>query len=194
MHFTLCDMIADLVQNAVEAKANHIEIQLIQTDKNFTFFIKDNGIGMKKEELCQVSNPFFTNGNKHPLRHVGLGIPFFIQTVEVSNGKYEISSTYGKGTSLYAKINLKTIDTPPVGDIPGLFRLLVTMPDMLDNLNCCEVLINRIYIESEILKRNYQISRKKLLEKIGTFDSVNALVFLEEYCYLQEHSENKGRS
>jgi len=81
MHFTLADMVTDITQNAVEAGADTVELEV--TEKNtpqgaeFRFIVTDNGKGMTEEELRRATDPFVTDGIKHPNRKIGLGLPFF---------------------------------------------------------------------------------------------------------------------
>ncbi|MCL2237946.1 MAG: ATP-binding protein, partial [Treponema sp.] len=73
MHFTLTDLVTDITQNAVEAGASTVELDVTESDTEFRFLIKDNGKGMTKEELNRAIDPFVTDGIKHPHRKVGLG-------------------------------------------------------------------------------------------------------------------------
>ena len=113
-------MVADIAQNAVEADASLISVSIVQSETFFVFIVKDNGHGMNQEQIRLSRSPFYTDAEKHPSREIGLGIPFLAQTVEITGGNWKISSEPGKGTEVYAKINLTHIDVPPVGDIAGL--------------------------------------------------------------------------
>ena len=92
MHYTLSDMILDLVQNSIEAKAPRITLDLIRSGNILTVRLADNGCGMTEGELKKASDPFYTDGIKHSGRKIGLGIPFLIQTVEQADGSFEIQS------------------------------------------------------------------------------------------------------
>ena len=43
MHYNLCDTIADIVQNSIEANATLVEVELTETENNLTVYIRDNG-------------------------------------------------------------------------------------------------------------------------------------------------------
>ena len=60
-------------------------------------------------------------GSKHPGRKMGLGIPFLLQSLEIAGGSYELRSRKGEGTSLSFRFPADGIDTPPMGDLAGLF-------------------------------------------------------------------------
>ena len=91
MHYTLSDLIADIVQNSVEADSSQITLELDETQTGLTVYIRDNGKGMSEETLKKVQNPFYTDGIKHPNRKIGMGIPFLIQTVTQTEGDYKIT-------------------------------------------------------------------------------------------------------
>ena len=92
MHFTLAELVTDITQNACEAGAETVELEIREGGGEFRFLVRDNGKGMSKEELERAVDPFVTDGVKHPNRKVGLGIPFLIQTAEQSGGGWEIMS------------------------------------------------------------------------------------------------------
>ncbi|MDR0494561.1 MAG: ATP-binding protein, partial [Treponema sp.] len=149
MHFNLCDLAADIAQNGAESGANLLVLEIRETvghaggQAEFRFIVRDNGKGMSAAALEKAMDPFVTDGVKHPGRKVGLGIPFLIQTAEQSGGGWRISAAKedcepalrfggahvtgnsadaGIGTTVEAWFDLANVDTPPVGDIPGLFR------------------------------------------------------------------------
>ena len=126
MHFTLADLVTDIVQNGVESGADLVELFISENPdtpgRGFSFTVRDNGKGMTAEELEKAKDPFVSDGIKHPRRRVGLGIPFLIQTAESTGGMWKIESRKGKGTEVKARFNLDNPDTPPVGDIPEMLR------------------------------------------------------------------------
>ncbi|MDR3283952.1 MAG: ATP-binding protein, partial [Treponema sp.] len=128
MHYTLCDMVADLAQNSSEAGAALVQVDVGETDSGFSFVITDNGKGMSTETLERAKDPFYTDGLKHPNRKVGLGIPFLIQTAADTGGSWDIQSEPGKGTKVSGGFDTANIDTPPAGNIPRLFRGILTFP------------------------------------------------------------------
>ncbi len=119
---TLSDHIPDIIQNSLNAKSTLIEI-IAQTDKkNDLCILKiiDNGCGMNSEILKQATNPFFTT---RKTRKVGLGLSLLKQNAETANGKFNIQSEPGKGTTVEAIFRLSHIDRPELGDIWNTFYL-----------------------------------------------------------------------
>jgi hypothetical protein len=130
MHFTLCDLFSDLTENAVDSGADAIGVELNLREDSVSLTIQDNGRGMTQEELRKAQDPFWTDGVKHPGRRVGLGIPFLIQTAEDTGGKWNIQSksrpSNSHGTTVTCSFDLRNIDTPPVGDVTGYFRQILS--------------------------------------------------------------------
>jgi hypothetical protein len=183
MHYTLCDMIADLTQNSVEAGAAVITLRVDESDSSLSFEIRDNGKGMSPQLLERVKDPFYTDGIKHPARKVGLGIPFLIQTASETGGSWNIVSKEGEGTMVSGSFDKTNIDTPPVGNIPGLFRQALTQQGSY------EMIIQRAKTAQGRDAFEYQAARSELTEALGELETVNSLALLEQYLEGLEESE-----
>ncbi|MDR0689800.1 MAG: ATP-binding protein [Spirochaetaceae bacterium] len=184
MYFTLSDLVIDITQNAVESGASVVELEIRETDKEFRFILKDNGRGMNKHELEWAIDPFASDGNKHPHRKVGLGIPFLIQTALQSGGGYDLHSEKGTGTTVTAWFDLALMDTPPVGDISGMLRtvLLFAGPE--------EIGIRRFrrHGEGEL---SYKTSKSELREALGNLEDATSLILLDRYLKSVEEDEKR---
>ena len=179
MHFTLADLVTDITQNAVEAGADVVELEVSETGKEFRFLVKDNGKGMTEEELKRAIDPFITDGIKHPNRKVGLGLPFLIQTAEQSGGGWDIKSKKGEGTTAGAWFDTGNVDIPPTGDIALMFRTILMFN------SSAEIIIRRKKPNDE-----YEVRKSELLEAIGGFEDVSNLILLGEYLQgLEENGE-----
>jgi len=174
MHWTLADLVVDITQNAAEAGAGIVELQVSENEKEFRFLVKDNGKGMTEEELKRATDPFVTDGIKHPHRKVGLGLPFLIQTAEQSGGGWDIKSEKGKGTEVTAWFDTSNVDMPPLGDIPGMFRTIFMFNSEAD-------IIIRRKKQKGGTENEYEISKSELSEAIGGFEDVSNLMMLKEY-------------
>jgi hypothetical protein len=201
VHFSLSDLAADIAQNGAESGANLLELEVRETvgpgsRAEFRFIVRDNGKGMSAAALERAMDPFVTDGVKHPGRKVGLGIPFLIQTAEQSGGGWKIftaqeggepafrlggaavtgnSADAGGGTTVEAWFDLANVDTPPAGDIPGLFRtaLLFAGPQ--------EIAIRRSRISAGETELDYEVKKTELTEALGDLEDVASLVLLGKY-------------
>ena len=97
MHASICDLVLDLVQNSIEAAAQHIRLTMQQNSNQLNICIQDDGSGMDPVTVQQALDPFYTNGIKHRSRKVGLGLPFLKQVVEATEGQVHIDSMPGEG-------------------------------------------------------------------------------------------------
>jgi hypothetical protein len=175
----LADLVTDITQNACEAGADTVELEITESEKEFRFLVKDNGKGMTEEELSRVVDPFVTDGIKHPNRKVGLGLPFLIQTAEQSNGGWDIKSEKGKGTKVTAWFDSTNVDMPPVGDISGMFRTIL----MFDTR--AEIVIRRKPEGGD----EYEVRKSELAEALGGLEDAGSLVLLDQYLRSLENDE-----
>jgi hypothetical protein len=99
---------------------------------------------------------------------VGLGLPFVIQTMEETGGKFRISSSKQppQGTEVAAEFNLQHWDTPPLGDLAGcLSQLMAWEGDHEVVLTLC----------------GQVVTRSELSEVLGNFDDPQARALLTQY-------------
>ncbi len=125
--------ILDVAQNSVRAEASLIEISVMidTAGDKLTVTIKDNGCGMSEEQVKNVTDPFFTT---RTTRKIGLGIPFFKQSAEMTGGSFSIKSELGVGTVTEAVYVLSSIDRMPLGNMTQTIHSLVTMNTHIDFL------------------------------------------------------------
>ena len=180
MHYTLCDLITDLTQNAHEAASSHIRVEFSESDENLTVYIRDNGKGMDEELFKKASDPFYTDGIKHPSRKIGLGIPFLIQTAAQTGGEWKIDSTPEKGTVVYMSFDLNNIDTPPIGDVCGLFRQLLIFPGNYE----LEIVRTK---HTQDCSSVYTLLRSQLSDALGKMETASDLVLLDEFLQSREN-------
>jgi len=183
MHYNLCDLIADLTQNSIEAQATKVTVELLETEKDLTVYIRDNGKGMSPEILQKAANPFYTDGIKHPKRKIGMGIPFLIQTASDTGGSWDIQSREGEGTTVSARFDLMNIDTPPMGDVSLLFRQILTFPGGYEMQIIRKKQTKTVFYE-------YDFLRSDLIEALGGLETAGDLALLLDF--LQSQEEQSG--
>ena len=117
--------ITDIVQNSIRAEASNILVGINESKKNdiVEICIKDNGFGMSEEVIKKVTDPFFTS---RTTRKVGLGISLLKYKCEMTEGKFNIESETGKGTSITATFKYSHLDRPAFGDLSKTIILLVS--------------------------------------------------------------------
>ncbi|MGC8739410.1 MAG: CHASE4 domain-containing protein [Candidatus Hydrogenedens sp.] len=90
--------IINILNNSIESISNQGKIYVEIYDKNDSHYIeiKDNGIGIEKENLGKIGKPFFTTKAKG----TGLGLTITKKIIESHGGKIEIQSEKGVGTNV----------------------------------------------------------------------------------------------
>lgn len=113
-------VLINLIKNAYEAcvssNKNIYDISIIiepttninNNDENneIKIEIKDNGIGISEENLPKLFQTFFTSGKKGG---TGLGLSISNNIIKNLNGKMEVKSKYGEGTSFIIFLPLKKL-------------------------------------------------------------------------------------
>jgi len=183
VHFTLCDYMMEIVQNAVESSAPLIRIRCDQSPDTCLFRVEDNGCGMTPAQLQACQNPFLTESRKHPGRRMGFGIPLLAHCVTTTGGRWHIDSEPGRGTRIEAEFAVRHIDTPPLGDLADLWVSAMTLPGDY------EMIIERTCQDSTVAApRGYTLNRTEIREVLGDLNTVNSLSSLRTFISRREES------
>ena len=93
-------IILNLAQNAIKAMPSGGELK-ITTDKDRNDVIvkvKDTGIGIEKDKLQHIFEPFYSEGQNSRLQGTGLGLAIVKSLVEKYKGSISVSSILKQGT------------------------------------------------------------------------------------------------
>ena len=95
----------NFIKNSIDAikEKGTIIFRVEKDEENYIIKIIDDGIGIKKEELEFVFNPFFTTKPDGS----GLGLALSKRIIEAHGGKIKIFSQYKKGTTIMILLPLK---------------------------------------------------------------------------------------
>ncbi|MFN8259177.1 MAG: ATP-binding protein [Bacteroidales bacterium] len=102
LHQAFLNILTNSVQ-AIPVKGN-IEIKTLFDENLVSIEITDDGVGIEKKNIKQVTDPFFTT--KPPGEGTGLGLSISYTIIKEHGGKLEIESELNKGTKV--KITLPT--------------------------------------------------------------------------------------
>lgn len=101
MHLT--NVFTNLIDNAIKycLEPPKIRIETHDTAKGIHIIIKDNGIGIAKEDHRKVFQKFFRvhTGNVHNVKGFGLGLSYVKSMIEMHEGTITLQSELGKGTT-----------------------------------------------------------------------------------------------
>ena len=97
-------IISNIISNAIKYSNENgvISITLSQNGTTTICTISDNGIGIPKEDLDKILNPFYrSNPTQHPdIKGSGLGLSIVKRLSELLGIHFEIQSEINKGTSV----------------------------------------------------------------------------------------------
>jgi len=105
----------NLISNALKFKKKDqrcvIEIFAIEKESKTIIGIRDNGIGIKKDHLKEIFQPFKKLHSKKEFEGSGIGLSTCQNIVDLHNGKLWVESEYEEGTTFFFSIskNLKAI-------------------------------------------------------------------------------------
>ncbi|MEA1955897.1 MAG: nitrate- and nitrite sensing domain-containing protein [Campylobacterota bacterium] len=107
-------IIVNLISNAIKfTPANgEIKYDVFHKDNNLIINISDNGIGMNKEAQDKIFKPFEQADGSTTRKYggTGLGLSITQNLVELMNGKIELESQEGKGSTFKITIPLEKIE------------------------------------------------------------------------------------
>ena len=97
-------ILSNIISNAIKYSNENgvISITLSQNETTTICTISDNGIGISKEDLGKITNPFYrSNPTNHPeIKGSGLGLSIVKRLAELLNIQFKIQSEINKGTSV----------------------------------------------------------------------------------------------
>jgi two-component system, sporulation sensor kinase B len=101
----------NLIKNSIEAlqDGGTIRIEGGEKEGNVMICIRDNGVGMDKDELARLGEPYFSNKTKG----TGLGLMVTFRIVEVMQGRIWFHSEKGKGTEAIVRFP-SALEQPPI--------------------------------------------------------------------------------
>lgn len=109
MHFS--NVISNLLDNALKYndKIPNIEITTQNEDGRLNITIKDNGVGLSKDDQKKVFEKFYRvqKGNLHDTKGFGLGLSYVKTIVEKHGGSIFVESKLKEGTSFIINIPKK---------------------------------------------------------------------------------------
>ena len=104
----LIRVLLNIVDNAVKygKPGGHVEIQLETVDSWACCTVKDDGIGIKEEDLSKIWQRFYRTEEARREEGSGLGLAMAEAMVKAHNGIIEADSVYGQGSRFRIKLPL----------------------------------------------------------------------------------------
>ncbi|HMA59034.1 MAG TPA: ATP-binding protein [Halanaerobiales bacterium] len=162
--------ILDIAENSIKAETDELNIEINEDtrENEFEIVIEDDGKGIEKEKLENITDPFVTSRKTRP---VGLGLSLFKAAAQRCNGNFEIDSD-SNGTSVKAVFEHDHIDRAPLGNMA---QSIVSILLWDSNL---ELTYEHRYNENQFIFTTKEI--KKELEDVKITDN-KILNWLKDY-------------
>jgi PAS domain S-box-containing protein len=102
----LRNMLMNLVSNAIKFSPENaaIYVELNKGDLEMVLSVKDEGIGISREDQEHLFERFFRAKNAANIQGTGLGLHIVAKYVELLNGRIDMQSELDKGTAFYIHI------------------------------------------------------------------------------------------
>lgn len=179
----LSQILYNLIGNAVKfTSEGHVRLQISKAGKNkIDIVVEDTGIGIEKESLSKIFEPFYQARNINAKQGTGLGLAICKRLIEMLNGRVSVTSTLGIGTKFHVKLPLVESEVSLVQGTTSLKSEESKKPPKFTGLSTLiaeDNATNQLIITKmlELLNINYKIAENgqealRLIEE-ETFDCV----------------------
>jgi CheY-like chemotaxis protein/nitrogen-specific signal transduction histidine kinase len=88
--------------------------------------VSDSGIGIREEDMKRLFTEFerLDRNKNNNIEGTGLGLSITSRLVSLMNGKIDVESEYGKGSTFTVRIPQKIVTNVPIGDYKKRFDIL----------------------------------------------------------------------
>lgn len=108
----ISELIKNLLENAVKysSRGGRISVVLNSADKGIRLIVSDNGIGIREQDLGNIFEEFYRSDEARTRQKegTGLGLSIVKEIVEKHNGRIDVFSKPGKGSTFNVWIPLNT--------------------------------------------------------------------------------------
>jgi signal transduction histidine kinase len=108
----LRNVITNLLSNAIKfsAEGGIIEVNSCVSVNSIILTVKDNGMGISKEDQEHLFERFFRGTNVTNIQGTGLGLHIVAKYIEIMDGMIEFESELEKGTTFIITLSRNTAD------------------------------------------------------------------------------------
>lgn len=98
--YKLSQIIYNILTNAYKYTKNNgfVDIEYFLSNKNISIKIKDNGIGMEKEEIDKIFNAYYRSPHVTRIHGDGIGLYVVKENLQLIHGDIEVLSEKNKGS------------------------------------------------------------------------------------------------
>lgn len=102
-------VVVNLLRNAIKFSPEHSTIQVIaqESDEMLNIKVIDKGIGIPKEEIRFIFEPFYRTSNSQNIHGTGLGLNIVKRCVEIMQGEIKVESEINIGTTFTVTLPIR---------------------------------------------------------------------------------------
>jgi signal transduction histidine kinase len=98
--------VTNLIENACKFSGNkEVDVELKEGTDTIEVNVKDRGVGIPREELKNIFEPFYRASNVRGFKGFGIGLPLTHKIVRLHHGYIEVRSEENKGTHFTLNFN-----------------------------------------------------------------------------------------
>ncbi len=105
LHSLFLNLIGNAIKFVADGQVPKVEICSRKGQKGHEFAVKDNGIGIKKEDKEKIFEIFTRLHNEDTYKGTGIGLAHCKKIVELHGGEIWVVSKFGKGSNFYFTLN-----------------------------------------------------------------------------------------
>lgn len=101
---------SNIITNACKySNYQTVDISIGASDTTVFIAVKDKGIGIPKDEVRFIYDPFFRASNTNRYEGYGIGLPLTQNIIRLHEGELHVSSIEGKGTSVQINLPVRNL-------------------------------------------------------------------------------------
>lgn len=103
----LKEVFYNLLSNAIKFTKSKIIVKSFFDRNNAYFSVRDNGVGLRRDELSSIFEKFYQTDIGKELGGTGVGLSIVKEIVEAHGGKIKVKSVFGRGAEFIVSIPRK---------------------------------------------------------------------------------------
>ena len=105
-HTLMYTVLLNLISNAFKYSPDggRVDLKVASDSEKLTISVRDEGIGVPVDDIPRLFEPFHRAENINEIRGTGLGLTIVKNAVDMHNGKINVVSALGKGTTFTVEI------------------------------------------------------------------------------------------
>ena len=101
----------NIISNACKYSDNQVvTVSIGSSDRKVVIVVKDQGIGIPKQELGYIYDPFFRASNTKNYDGYGIGLPLARNIVKLHSGKILVTAEENEGTTVIIELPLAVME------------------------------------------------------------------------------------